>query len=312
MTCPSACSSRAAGCTPSLNGSSILSTRQTYGDLGWLFARSVIRARPRSALLEGSRDGPPRERPHGSWLSAGYHGIGGVGSSTGVGAAHYRTTSHLPIYTPVTCLDAADRIRPGIARHIGRIAAVEAVDLTYSAVLDLRETNPTGELGYRACDRPCATGPGLFHRPDRGHHLTRPVHRTRPADLPCRQLTRPRTAALAADRAAARRRRNCDWPGPACAAQTRSPGDPTALLRPYPSSAMVVLTWHNPNPAAWSRPRRLRSKGRMAAIWQALVLIRPTYCYRDDDVYVDNMLSPYATLYETPPRSPWPPGVVAG
>jgi hypothetical protein len=49
---------------------------------------------------------------------------------------------HLPIYVPVTCIDAADRIRPDIARHIGRIATVEAVDLTYSAVLELREWTP--------------------------------------------------------------------------------------------------------------------------------------------------------------------------
>ncbi|MFN2494777.1 MAG: hypothetical protein ABR608_02545 [Pseudonocardiaceae bacterium] len=49
---------------------------------------------------------------------------------------------HLPLYAPVTCLDAADRIRPGIARHVGRIAAVEPIDLTYSAVLDLRERTP--------------------------------------------------------------------------------------------------------------------------------------------------------------------------
>ena len=53
---------------------------------------------------------------------------------------------HLPIYAPVTCVDAADRIRPGIARHIGRIAAVEPVDLTYSAVLDLRERTPQASL----------------------------------------------------------------------------------------------------------------------------------------------------------------------
>jgi hypothetical protein len=53
---------------------------------------------------------------------------------------------HLPIYAPVTCVDAADRIRPGIARHVGRIAAVEPVDLTYSAVLDLRERTPQTSL----------------------------------------------------------------------------------------------------------------------------------------------------------------------
>lgn len=49
---------------------------------------------------------------------------------------------HLPLYAPVTCVDAADRIRPGIARHVGRIPAVEPVDLTYSVVLDLRERTP--------------------------------------------------------------------------------------------------------------------------------------------------------------------------
>ncbi len=53
---------------------------------------------------------------------------------------------HLPLYAPVTCVDAADRIRPGIARHIGRIPAVEPVDLTYSAVLDLRERTPQTAL----------------------------------------------------------------------------------------------------------------------------------------------------------------------
>jgi hypothetical protein len=53
---------------------------------------------------------------------------------------------NLPIYAPVTCVDAADRIRPGIARHIGRIAAVEPVDLTYSTVLDLRERTPQASL----------------------------------------------------------------------------------------------------------------------------------------------------------------------
>ncbi|MGH3907802.1 MAG: hypothetical protein ACRDTE_27025 [Pseudonocardiaceae bacterium] len=53
---------------------------------------------------------------------------------------------HLPLYAPVTCMDAADRIRPGIARHVGRIPAVEPVDLTYSAVLDLRERTPQTAL----------------------------------------------------------------------------------------------------------------------------------------------------------------------
>lgn len=46
---------------------------------------------------------------------------------------------HLPLYTPVTCVDAADRSKPGIARHVGRIPAIEPVDLTYAEVLDMRE-----------------------------------------------------------------------------------------------------------------------------------------------------------------------------
>ncbi len=49
---------------------------------------------------------------------------------------------HLPLYAPVTCVEAADRMRPGVARHVGRVPAVEPVDLTYSAVLDLREHTP--------------------------------------------------------------------------------------------------------------------------------------------------------------------------
>lgn len=53
---------------------------------------------------------------------------------------------HVPLYAPVTCVDAADRVQPGIARHIGRIRAIEPVDLTYSAVLDLREHIPQTTL----------------------------------------------------------------------------------------------------------------------------------------------------------------------
>ncbi|MGH3929362.1 MAG: hypothetical protein ACRDTF_05230, partial [Pseudonocardiaceae bacterium] len=53
---------------------------------------------------------------------------------------------HLPLYAPVTCVDAADRSQPGIARHIGRIPAIEPIDLTYSAVLDLRERTPQTAL----------------------------------------------------------------------------------------------------------------------------------------------------------------------
>ena len=53
---------------------------------------------------------------------------------------------HLPLYAPVTCVDAADRVRPGIARHIGWILVVEPVDLTYATVLDLREHRPQTAL----------------------------------------------------------------------------------------------------------------------------------------------------------------------
>lgn len=53
---------------------------------------------------------------------------------------------HLRLYAPVICVDAADRGHPGIARHIGRIPAIEPVDLTYSAVLDLRERTPQTAL----------------------------------------------------------------------------------------------------------------------------------------------------------------------
>ena len=53
---------------------------------------------------------------------------------------------HLPVYAPVTCLDVADRIRPGIAGHVGRIPAVEPIALTYAGVLDLRKRAPQTAL----------------------------------------------------------------------------------------------------------------------------------------------------------------------
>lgn len=58
-------------------------------------------------------------------------------------------TAHLfeqPLYAPVTCLDAADRIRPGVARHVGLLPGVEPLDLTYSELLDLRERAPDASL----------------------------------------------------------------------------------------------------------------------------------------------------------------------
>lgn len=47
-----------------------------------------------------------------------------------------------PLYAPVTCLDAADRICPGIAKHIGRLPAIEPLELTYADVLHLRQRAP--------------------------------------------------------------------------------------------------------------------------------------------------------------------------
>lgn len=66
-----------------------------------------------------------------------------------IGANHRVSTlinlaplEHLPLYAPVTCLEAADRIRQGIAHHAGQIPGVTTVDLTYAAVLELRERTP--------------------------------------------------------------------------------------------------------------------------------------------------------------------------
>lgn len=79
--------------------------------------------------------------------------------------------SHLPMYAPVSCVDAADRIRPDIARHVGRISAVEPIDLTYSSVLDLR-AHPADGAGRSACDQPRSPEPRLVRRADRGHRQT--------------------------------------------------------------------------------------------------------------------------------------------
>jgi hypothetical protein len=50
---------------------------------------------------------------------------------------------HATLYVPVTCVDAADRIAPGIARHVSRLRPViETIDLTYAAVLEGREVTP--------------------------------------------------------------------------------------------------------------------------------------------------------------------------
>ncbi|HEU5473606.1 MAG TPA: hypothetical protein VFV67_23410 [Actinophytocola sp.] len=48
----------------------------------------------------------------------------------------------LPLYAPVTCLDAADRICPGIVQHIGRLPAIEPLELTFADLLRLRHRAP--------------------------------------------------------------------------------------------------------------------------------------------------------------------------
>jgi hypothetical protein len=74
--------------------------------------------------------------------------LAALGSSRRVSVLLLTAAPHfqLQIYAPVTCVDAADRIRPGIARHVGRLDIVEPVDLTYSVVLHLRERTPQESL----------------------------------------------------------------------------------------------------------------------------------------------------------------------
>jgi hypothetical protein len=50
------------------------------------------------------------------------------------------------LYAPVTCLDAADRIQPGIAKHVGRLPAIEPLDLTYADLLAMRRCAPQAAL----------------------------------------------------------------------------------------------------------------------------------------------------------------------
>jgi hypothetical protein len=67
------------------------------------------------------------------------------------------------LYAPVTCLEAADRIRPGIARHIGRLPAIEPLDLTYADLLSLRQCAPEAALDVAhviALARPTPIMPG--------------------------------------------------------------------------------------------------------------------------------------------------------
>jgi hypothetical protein len=67
------------------------------------------------------------------------------------------------LYAPVTCLDAADRICPGIAKHIGRLPAIEPLELSFADVLDLRQRAPHIALDVAhviALARPTPTMPG--------------------------------------------------------------------------------------------------------------------------------------------------------
>ena len=67
------------------------------------------------------------------------------------------------LYAPVTCLDAADRIQPGIARHVGRLSAIEPLDLTYADLLAMRRCAPQAALDVAhviALARPTPIMPG--------------------------------------------------------------------------------------------------------------------------------------------------------
>jgi hypothetical protein len=67
------------------------------------------------------------------------------------------------LYAPVTCLEAADRICPGVAAHVGRLPAIETVDLTYADLLDIRQCAPQAALDVAhviALARPTPMMPG--------------------------------------------------------------------------------------------------------------------------------------------------------
>lgn len=69
----------------------------------------------------------------------------------------------LKLYAPVTCLEAADRMRPGIARHIGGLPAIETIDLTYADLIVLRQCAPKAALDVAhviALARPSPIAPG--------------------------------------------------------------------------------------------------------------------------------------------------------
>jgi hypothetical protein len=67
------------------------------------------------------------------------------------------------LYAPVTCLDAADRICPGIAKQVAQLPAIETLDLTYADLLHMRQCAPQAALDVAhvmALARPTPITPG--------------------------------------------------------------------------------------------------------------------------------------------------------
>jgi hypothetical protein len=81
------------------------------------------------------------------------------------------------LYASVACVDAADRLRPGIARHAltGLAGLLDPVDLTVSAVLWAREHLPTEACGHRPHRIPgmARKRPRMAERPNGGHRTDR-------------------------------------------------------------------------------------------------------------------------------------------
>lgn len=67
------------------------------------------------------------------------------------------------LFAPVTCLDAADRICPGIAKHVAQLPAIEPLDLSYADLLHMRQCAPQASLDVAhviALARPTPITPG--------------------------------------------------------------------------------------------------------------------------------------------------------
>jgi hypothetical protein len=65
--------------------------------------------------------------------------------------------------TSPCCLEAADRICPGVVKHIGRLPGIEPLDLTFADVLHLRQCAPQVALDVAhviALAQPTPTAPG--------------------------------------------------------------------------------------------------------------------------------------------------------